>query len=177
MVTGGAGFIGSHLVDRIILEKPKNIVVVDNFFLGNEENLVEARQAYPDLKVHRLDASDLAAMHDLAESEEIEVVFNLAVIPLPTSIKYPLWTMNSNIGIASAFCELARWGVIKTLVHCSSSEAYGSAEQVPMNEEHPLLATTPYAASKASADQIVLSYCRTFGIDAVIVRPFNQFWT
>jgi UDP-glucose 4-epimerase len=175
LITGGAGFIGSHLVDRIILEKPKNIVVVDNFFLGNMENLVNARQAFPDLKVHRLDASDLAAMHDLAESEEIEVVFNLAVIPLPTSIKYPLWTMNSNIGIAAAFCELARWGAIKTLVHCSSSEAYGSAEQVPMNEDHPLLATTPYAASKAAADQIVLSYYRTYNIDAVIVRPFNNF--
>lgn len=175
LITGGAGFIGSHLVDRVICEDPKNVVVVDNFFLGCEENLAEARAAFPELKVCRLDASDLAAMRDLAKSEEINIVFNLAVIPLPTSIAYPVWTIHTNIGVATTFCELARWGVIETLVHCSSSEAYGSAASVPMDEGHPLLATTPYAASKAAADQIVLSYCRTFDIDAVIVRPFNNF--
>lgn len=175
LITGGAGFIGSNLVDRIILENPTRLIVVDNFFLGREENLVEARKEFPELKVYRLDASDLAAMRDLAESEHIEVVFNLAVIPLPTSIEYPVWTINTNIGVATTFCELARWGCIDTLVHCSSSEAYGSAERVPMGESHPLLATTPYAASKAAADQVVLSYRRTFDIDAVIVRPFNNF--
>jgi UDP-glucose 4-epimerase len=175
LVTGGAGFIGSNLVDRVVLENPASLVVVDNFFLGCEENLVEAREAFPELKVYRLDASDLAAMRDMTQSEHIEVVFNLAVIPLPTSIEYPVWAINTNIALATTFCELARWGCIDTLIHCSSSEAYGSAERVPMDESHPLLATTPYAASKAAADQMVLSYRRTFDIDAVIVRPFNNF--
>ena len=175
LVTGGAGFIGSHLVDRIICDDPANLVVVDNFFLGNEDNLADARRAYPDLKLFRLDASDLAAMHQLVASQKIEVAFDLAVIPLPTSLSYPAWTIETNVGIATTLCELARWGNLQTLVHCSSSEAYGSATIVPMDESHPLLPSTPYAASKVSADHVVLSYILTFGIDAVVVRPFNNF--
>ena len=175
LVTGGAGFIGSHLVDRLIQERPANLVVVDNFFLGHEDNLAFARAALPALKVSRLDASDLAAMHQLVQAEGIEVVFDLAVIPLPTSLRYPVWTVQTNVGIATTFCELARWGNIKTLIHCSSSEAYGTAQYVPMDESHPQMAITPYAASKSAADQVVLSYWRTFGIDAAIVRPFNNY--
>lgn len=175
LVTGGAGFIGSHLVDRITREEPGSVVVVDNFFLGREENLADAREAFPELSVYRLDAADLAAMRQLVESERTEVVFDLAAIPLPTSLSYPVWTIKGNISIATVFCELARWGCIETLVHCSSSEAYGTAQYVPMNEDHPLLARSPYAASKVAADQVVLSYHRTYGVDAAIVRPFNTF--
>lgn len=175
LVTGGAGFIGSHLVDRIAKENPAKLVVVDNFFLGREENLSAACKTYHDLKIYRVDASDLAAMLQIVTSERIEVVFDLAVIPLPTSIDFPTWTIEKNIGIASTFCELARRGAIQTLVHSSSSEAYGTAIQVPMNENHPLVPCTPYAASKASCDHIVLSYRETYNIDTVIVRPFNNF--
>jgi UDP-glucose 4-epimerase len=175
LVTGGAGFIGSHLVDRLIKEEPASLVVVDSFFLGSEENLVKARQAYPGLKLFRMDASNLAAMLQLVIAEKIEVVFDLAVVPLPTSLEFPTWTIETNIGIASTFCELARRGYIQTLVHCSSSEAYGSAIHIPMDEDHPLVPCTPYAASKAACDHIVLSYRETYNIDAVLVRPFNNF--
>jgi UDP-glucose 4-epimerase len=175
MITGGAGFIGSNLVDRIISENPAKILVVDNFFLGKEENLEDARKVCPDIKISRMDASDLGSMRELVDLEKIEVVFNLAVIPLPTSLQFPGWTVNTNVEIATTFCELARWGCIQTLVHTSSSEAYGSARYVPMDEAHPLESSTPYAASKAAADLIVLSYFLTFGIDTVIVRPFNNF--
>jgi UDP-glucose 4-epimerase len=175
LVTGGAGFIGSHLVDRIIRENPKQIYVVDNFFLGKEENLEDAYKSRPDLEVFRLDASDLAAMRDLAEEKKIEVVFNLAVVPLPTSLKYPFWTVNVNIGIAITFCELARINSIETLIHSSSSEAYGTGETIPMDETHPMKPKTPYAASKLAGDELVLSYIRTFGIDAAVVRPFNNY--
>jgi UDP-glucose 4-epimerase len=175
LVTGGAGFIGSHLVDRIIAEDPKHVHVVDNFFLGKEENLDDAIALRPDLEIFRLDASDLAAMRDLVEEKQIDVVFNLAVIPLPTSLKYPVWTVNVNIGIALTFCELARTHSIETLIHSSSSEAYGSAASIPMHEDHPLHPKTPYAASKLAGDELVLSYVRTFGIDAAVVRPFNNY--
>jgi UDP-glucose 4-epimerase len=163
LVTGGAGFIGSHLVDRIIKENPGKLVVVDSFFLGREENLSEARKVYPDLKLYRMDASNLAAMLQLVVSEKIDVVFN------------PTWTIEINIGITTTFCELARRGHIQTIVHCSSSEAYGSALYSPMDEEHPLLPCTPYAASKAACDHIVMSYRETYKIDTVIARPFNNF--
>lgn len=175
MVTGGAGFIGSHLVDRLIKENPAALIVVDSFFLGNEQNLVEARRACPDLRLYRMDASNYAAMHQLVIDEKVDVVFNLAVVPLPTSLEFPTWTIETNIGIATTFCELTRHGAIQTLVHCSSSEAYGTARYTPMDEKHPLAPCTPYAASKASCDHVVLSYRETYGIDAVIVRPFNNF--
>lgn len=175
LVTGGAGFIGSHLVDRITQENPNNLIVVDNFFLGKEENLCRSREIYPELKIYRLDASNLDAMQNLVIAEKIDVVFDLAVIPLPTSLQYPDWTVQTNISIATTFCNLARWGHIQTFVHCSSSEAYGSAMYVPMDEKHPLLPHTPYAASKAAADHVVLSYYHTFNIDTVIARPFNNY--
>ena len=175
LVTGGAGFIGSHLVDRLIRENPRKIVVVDNFFLGNETNLDTARAARGDLEVLRLDASDLAAMQDVVTANEIDTVFDLAVVPLPTSLTYPLWTMQTNIGITTTFCEIARRGLIERLVHMSSSEAYGSGRYVPMDEEHPHDAITPYAAAKSAEDHIIRSYVRTFGIDATVVRPFNNY--
>jgi UDP-glucose 4-epimerase len=174
LVTGGAGFIGSHLVDRLLRDDPARLVVVDNFFLGQQENLAEARAARPDLEIIRLDASDLAAMQDVVRANRIDTVFDLAVVPLPTSLTYPAWTVQTNVGIATTFCELARRGDIERLVHLSSSEAYGSARYVPMNEEHPHDAITPYAASKSAADHIISSYVQTFGIDATVIRPFNN---
>jgi UDP-glucose 4-epimerase len=127
------------------------------------------------LKVLRLDASDLASMRSVVETEKVEIAFNLAVIPLPTSLQFPAWTVKTNLAIATTFCELARCGQLERVIHCSSSEAYGTAQYVPMDEAHPLQPTTPYAASKAAADQVVLAYCRTFDIDAAIARPFNNF--
>lgn len=174
LVTGGAGFIGSHLVDRLISDEPRSITVVDNFFLGNEANLEAARAVRSDLEVIRLDASDLAAMQDVVERREVDVVFDLAVIPLPTSLTYPAWTVQTNVGIATTFCEIVRRNLIERLVHVSSSEAYGSARYVPMDEQHPHDAITPYAASKSAADHIIESYVQTFGIDATVIRPFNN---
>lgn len=174
LVTGGAGFIGSHLVDRLIQDEPAKLVVVDNFFLGHEDNLRAARAARPDLEVIRLDASDLAAMQDVVIEHGIDTVFDLAVVPLPTSLTYPEWTVKTNVGIATTFCEIARRGLIERLIHYSSSEAYGTARYVPMDEEHPHDAITPYAASKSAEDHIIHSYVKTFGIDATVIRPFNN---
>ncbi len=175
LVTGGAGFIGSHLVDRLIQEGASKIVVVDNFFLGSEHNLDDAKRAFPDLEVIRLDASNLSAMQDVVTAHQIETVFDLATIPLPTSLTYPHFTMQTNIGITSTFCEIARRGLIERLVHMSSSEAYGSGRYVPMDEDHPHDALTPYAAAKSAEDHILRSFVSTFGIDATIIRPFNNY--
>lgn len=173
LVTGGAGFVGSHLVDRIVEDNPSRIIVIDNFFLGNEENLAAARHAHPDIKVMRLDAGDLSAIQDVVLENQIETVFDLAVVPLPTSLRFPDWTVRSNVGIATTMCEIARRGLVSRLVHFSSSEAYGTARYVPMDEDHPHDSLTPYAASKSAGDHVVSSYVQTFGIHATIVRPFN----
>jgi UDP-glucose 4-epimerase len=174
-VTGGAGFIGSHLIDRIIEERPDDLVVIDNFSVGKERNLQLAKQEYPKLKIYRQDASNERQIEAILKNESIDVVFNLAIIPLPASLIKPKVTWDTNVRLTSAICELARRGYFKTLVHFSSSEAYGSAENVPMMENHPLKPTTPYGASKIASDHLVMSYIETFGIEASIVRPFNAY--
>lgn len=175
LVTGGAGFIGSHLVDRIIQDEPERLTVVDNLFLGKDSNLCEARECYPELRVYHEDVSDYSTMKRIITEEGVDVVFHLAVIPLPASLERPAWTFRQNIDMILSVCELAREDAFETLIHFSSSEVYGTTISGPMDEEHPLNGTTPYAASKAASDNLVMSYCRTFGIDASIVRPFNNY--
>lgn len=175
MVTGGAGFIGSHLTDRIISERPSNLVVVDDLFLGKEANLDAARARLPELRFYRQDVSDYDAMREILVDEASEVVFDLAVIPLPTSLERPRWTVDVNLAMTSTMCELLREGLYRTMVHFSSSEVYGTAQYTPMDEAHPLMPLTPYAASKAGGDHVVASYRSTFGIDVATVRPFNAF--
>ncbi len=131
LVTGGAGFIGSHLVDRIIREEPENLIVVDNFFLGKESNLKNARAVYPALKVYNQDASDQDVMLKPLEAESVDVVFNLAVVPLPVSLVKPRWAFEQNVGITLVMCELAREDHFETPIHFSSSEAYGSSGKLP----------------------------------------------
>lgn len=175
LVTGGAGFIGSHLVRKIINENPENIIVVDNLFIGKDSNLSDSIEIFPDLKVYHEDVADSDKMKKIFDEEHVDVVFNLAVIPLPASLEYPAWTFTHNNSITVTLCELARQGFFDTLIHFSSSEVYGSSVYAPMDENHPLNGTTPYAASKAASDLLVFSYHRTFGIDMAIVRPFNNY--
>ncbi len=175
LVTGGAGFIGSHLVDALVREEPEKIIVVDNFFLGKNANLEDAQANCNYLKVYNQDATDYEKMKTIAETEGIDVIFDLAVIPLPTSLEKPEWTFRHNMDMTLTVCKLMKNDLSKTLIHFSSSEAYGTTVSGPMDENHPLNGTTPYAASKASSDLLILSYSRTFGIDASIIRPFNNY--
>lgn len=176
LVLGGAGFIGSHLVDRLVDESVRRVSVVDNLFLGREANLTQARDRLgAALRFHRLDGTDDEALARVIGEDETEVVFNLAVVPLPASLEQPRWSVEHNVQLALIPCELLRAGLFETLIHVSSSEAFGSAAYVPMDEAHPPVPSTPYAASKLAGDQIVLSYQHTFGLDAAIVRPFNNF--
>jgi len=175
LITGGAGFIGSHLVDRVLQDGPEDLVVVDNFYLGNADNIESAKSRFRDLRVYRIDASNPSTMQDIAQRHAIDVVYSLAVVPLVTSLDFPAWTVDVNTSLATTACELVRRGLVERLVHCSSSEVYGSAQMVPMTEDHVLGAETPYAASKAAGDLIVQSFVKTFGIDATVLRPFNNF--
>ena len=176
LVTGGAGFIGSHLVDLLLSEEVKQLTVVDNFFLGTLSNLADAYHRMLPLRIVRLDASDDCAVREaFSKFVPVDVVFDLAVIPLPTSLVRPQFCFDTNVRITSVLCELLREGCFQTLVHFSSSEAYGSARIVPMGEDHPLDPLTPYAASKAASDHLVRTYAATFGVDALVVRPFNNY--
>ncbi len=170
-----SGFIGSHLIDALTLEGPDRIVVVDNLFLGNEKNLEDAKGRFENLLFFKEDASDFPVMKNILKDNEIDVVFNWAVVPLPASLEKPKWSVDQNTLIVTTVCEFGRLGYFDTLIHCSSSEIYGSARYVPIGEDHPCFPTTPYAASKLAGDHIVLSYHQTFGLDTAIIRPFNNF--
>jgi UDP-glucose 4-epimerase len=175
LVTGGAGFIGSHLVDRLIEDGPSRVTVVDNLFLGREENLAEARARFDGVRFIDQDATDYDAMAAILGEQAVDVVYNLAVVPLPASLTRPRWSTEHTIELVTVPCELLREERYATLIHFSSSEAYGSAEYVPMDEKHPSTPSTPYAAAKDAGDRIVLSYVHTFGVDAAILRPFNNY--
>lgn len=175
LVTGGAGFIGSHLVDRLVSENPKRIVVVDNFFCGRSSNLDDAKTNFENLKIYNSDATDEKAMEKIIKENDIDIVFNSAVVPILESFEKPKWTYEQNVSMVMVACELLRRGAYKTLIHISSSEAYGTAKYVPMDEDHPLHPTTPYAASKVAGDMLTMSYYKLFRLDISIVRPFNTF--
>jgi UDP-glucose 4-epimerase len=172
IVVGGAGFIGSHLCDAISLKKPDRLLVIDDFSLGKAANLGLISSA-PNVEIYRQDASDFASMLATLDRESPDVIFNLGVVPLPASLVKPRETIETNIAITTVLCELLRQEKYGTLVHCSSSEAYGSALYIPMDESHPEQPLTPYAASKIACDHIALSYHKTFGADIGVVRPFN----
>ena len=176
LVTGGAGFIGSHLVDRLADEAPREIVVVDNLFLGREENLSDAKHKLGDkLRAYWSDAGDDALMRRILSDHKTEVVYDLAVIPLPASLERPLWSVMENTRLTTVLCELQRDGLFESLVHFSSSETYGTAQRVPIDESHPYVPSTPYAAGKLAGDQVALSYAHTFGLDITLLRPFNNY--
>jgi UDP-glucose 4-epimerase len=176
VVTGGAGFIGSHLVDGLFEAGAARVAVVDTFFLGKEENLQDARDRHGDaLTVHREDAADPVAMAAILRESGTDVVFNLATKALLYSFFNPPGACRVNLDIALTLAELQREGAYGRLLHLSSSEVYGTARRVPMDEDHPLLAETTYAAGKAAADLALAAYVRMFDADIVTVRPFNNY--
>jgi UDP-glucose 4-epimerase len=174
LVTGGAGFLGSHLIDALIAEGARRITIVDNLYLGTPANLIEARRNISGLQILYVDVSDARSVRDaLFDLGPIDVVFNLAAVPLPICLEQPHYCFDTNIRIASVLCELLREGRYATLVHVSSSCVYGSMGAHPLSETDSLNPLTPYAASKMACDSLVLSYANTFDLDALVMRPFS----
>ncbi len=174
LVTGGAGFIGSHLCDGLLEKGAKKVVCVDNFFLGKMENLEEALKD-DRFVLYRDDARNFGVLEAIMTNEKIEVVFNMATIALNYSFFNPFDAYMVNVEIANTLLELLKLGTYKTLIHTSSSEAYGTAQYSPMDENHPTNPTTPYAAGKAAADLMIHSFYKVLGLDISIVRPFNNY--
>jgi len=176
LVTGGAGFIGSHLVDGLVAHGLERVVVVDDLWLGRRENLEQALAADGVVEFVQGDCADLDLLRRLArENGTFDACFNLAVIPLPHSLEHPVDNVHRNVAMTAAVCELGREGGYKRLVQYSSSEIYGTALRAPMDEEHPVKPHTPYAAAKAATDLVADSYHLTFGLETVTVRPFNTY--
>jgi UDP-glucose 4-epimerase len=174
LVTGGAGFIGSTLVDRLLDEGAREVVVVDNLFVGSVSNLTDAL-ASGRVTFYKDDAELPTTLEYIFDSHNIDVVFNCATKALNYSFLNPSNAFSTNVTIVLNLLELQRRGRFKTLCHFSSSEVYGTAVYEPMDELHPFNPTTTYAAGKAAADHAVQSYVGMFDLDAFIVRPFNNY--
>lgn len=173
LVAGGAGFIGSHLVDRLLDEGANEVIVVDNMFLGSEDNLKDAISKGTVL--YKDDIEITSSLDYIFEKHDIDIVFNCATKALNYSFVNPKNAFDTNVNGVLNILEHQRKGHFKTLVHFSTSEVYGTAEYEPMDEKHPIKPTTTYAAGKAAADIAVHSWVNMFDLDAFIVRPFNNY--
>jgi UDP-glucose 4-epimerase len=174
LVTGGAGFIGSHLVDRLLRDGAREVVVIDNLFTGAEANLAEAL-ATGRVTLYRDDAEIATSLDYILSAHDIDIVFNCATKALNYSFVNPANAFDTNVRVTLNLLEAQRHKRFATLCHFSTSEVYGTAVYEPMDEAHPRNPTTTYAAGKAAADLAVESYVRMFGVDALIVRPFNNY--
>ena len=173
LVTGGAGFIGSHLVDRLIADNALAVIIVDNLFLGSEDNIQSAISK--GAIFYNEDIEYKESLEYIFDKHDIDIVFNLATKALNYSFINPSNAFTTNVTGLINLLDLQRKGKFKSLCHFSTSEVYGTAVYEPMDEKHPKAPTTTYAAGKAAADMALESYVNMFDVDAFIVRPFNNY--
>jgi nucleoside-diphosphate-sugar epimerase len=171
MVTGGAGFIGSSLV-RGLLEEGAEVVVYDNFVSGDRANLTEVQDQVEILEGDILDPN----LDEIMRERRIDCVFNLAAEPyIPHCYDRPRKFFEVNAtGALNVMLACKKAGVQRTLQY-SSSEVYGTARYVPMDEHHPLRPCSTYAVSKLAADRLCYSLHKEQDLPIIILRQFNTF--
>ncbi len=169
LVTGGAGFIGSHLVDRLIKQNHK-VVVIDNLSSGKKENI------NPKAKLYKIDIRD-SKISQIFEKEKPQVIFHLAAQSIvDIAYKNPLETIQTNIIGTANILEACRIkGDLKSIIIVSSDKAYGKAKNLPYKEEDPLLGDHPYDFSKTASDLLAQTYFKTYNMPIAITRFSNVF--
>jgi dTDP-glucose 4,6-dehydratase len=173
LVTGAGGFIGSHLTERLVLLGARTRVLLRYTSRGDLGWLTGTSVA-AELEVFRADLSDHAVIARAMRG--VDVVMHLAaLIGIPYSYEAPASYARTNVDGTMNLLEAARDAGVSRFVHTSTSEVYGTARYVPIDEDHPLQAQSPYAASKIAADKFVESFHHAFGLPAVTVRPFNTY--
>ena len=166
LVTGGAGFIGSHLCNKLT-KNNYDVIAYDDLSNGSGKTNLSK-----EIKFVKGDILNIKKINLLCK--KVDVVFNLAVKPLVMSFTKPEEVVRVNDFGTYLIAKMCVENKNK-LIHVSSSEAYGSAISLPMKEHHPLLPSTIYAASKAASELYVRSFEKTNGLKMVIVRPFNSY--
>jgi|SRR3989304_4519746 len=175
LVTGADGFIGSHLVERLLEEHCK----VKAFVYYNSFSSWGWLDTFPAKKIKELEifSGDIRDIHSVREAvKDVDVVFHLAAL---ISIPYSYHAFNSNVdtnitGTINVL-QACRDFNVKRIVITSTSEVYGTARYVPIDENHPLQPQSPYSASKIGADSMAESFYRSFDLPVVIARPFNTY--
>jgi NAD dependent epimerase/dehydratase len=176
LVTGAGGFIGSHLTERLVRDGHQVRVFVRYNGRDNRGNLDDLPRAIQDtIEFERGDLKDPHAVRKAVDGREW--IFHLgALIAIPYSYQNPYDVVQTNVLGTSHVLDACRASsVLERLVLTSTSEVYGTAMTVPIDEGHPLQGQSPYAATKIAADALGESYYRAFGLPVTILRPFNTF--
>ncbi len=170
LVTGGAGFIGSNIVDR--LSPDNNVVILDNFFTGVMTNLVRSKDRVTIIKG---DIRDKELVNDTVA--KVEYIFHLAAhVGNIRSLKDPYFDMDVNIRGMLNLMEACRNNPnLKRVVYSSSAAIYGEAKYLPIDEDHPLNPESPYAVSKMAAEKYAFAFYKVYGVPTASVRYFNAF--
>jgi NAD dependent epimerase/dehydratase len=173
LVTGADGFIGSHLVECLVREGA-NITALALYNSFNSWGWLENIGCLDSVRVIPGDIRDAHFCLELTHG--IEVVFHLAaLVPIPYSYKAPDSYVETNVKGTLNLCQAARANGVQKFIHTSTSEVYGTARHVPIDESHSLTPQSPYSASKIAADAIALSCFYAFQLPVVVARPFNTY--
>jgi UDP-glucose 4-epimerase len=172
LVTGGAGFIGSHLTKKLVKEG-HNVTILDDFSNGDLRN-VWSLLTEKKIKMIRGDILDLRLIEDI--THDIDIVYHLAAqIHIDKSILEPKRTFDVNAIGTLNILEVAMKRNFERVIYASTSEVYGTAQTEKMNEDHPLNPQSPYAASKLAADRLCHAYAETYGMSVSVIRNFNTY--
>lgn len=172
IVTGGAGFIGSHLVDRLLKDEHE-VIVIDNFSGGREENLAEHKDN-DKLQIKKADVSDFEEIKDYFKG--VSWVFHLAALAdIVPSIKNPLKYHKANVDGTISVLESARQAGVKRFVYTASSSCYGIPDKYPTPETAEIRPQYPYALTKYVGEQYVLHWGKLYDLPVVSLRLFNVY--
>ncbi len=173
LVTGADGFIGSHLVELLVRQGAK-VTALSYYNSFNDWGWLEGLPCLKEIQVVTGDVRDPNFCREITKG--MDVVYHLAaLIPIPYSYVAPDSFVDTNVRGTLNICQAARDAGVAKLIHTSTSEVYGSALYVPIDEKHPLQAQSPYSATKIGADAIAYSFWASFGLPVVIARPFNAY--
>ena len=173
LVTGAAGFIGSHLVETCV-EKGYEVRAFVHYNSKNNWGWLENSKYKNDMEVIAGDIRDYDFVYNAMKG--FKTVFHLAaLIGIPYSYISPLAYIKTNVEGTYNVLQAAKELDYENVLITSTSETYGTAQYVPIDENHPVVGQSPYSASKIAADQLAISYFRSFSVPVKIVRPFNTY--
>jgi len=169
LVTGGAGFIGSHLVEEYLANNAGKVIAYDDFSTGNIENLKHVRDDR--LKIVRGSILDPAKLNEIVEKEKIDIIDHLAAeLEVYSGIKDSQRDARINIIGTLNVLNIALKNRVKKVLFASSGAVYGEAKYLPIDENHPLEPHWPYGVSKLSAERYVMQYHKLFGLETTAFR-------
>lgn len=173
LITGADGFIGSHLTELMVREG-FNVTALSMYNSFNDWGWLEEVECKNDIEIISGDIRDPDFCKKITKGKDI--VFHLAaLIGIPYSYLAPQSYVDTNIKGTMNICQAALDNEIEQMIHTSTSEVYGTANYVPIDEKHPTQAQSPYSASKISADAMAMSFYNSFELPLVIARPFNTY--